>query len=281
MISGIIIISALNPVADAKQLEAKLTGWLRKYVDVSDEDFRSITENNFGLRLQRITDIHLHSHLRWELEPNGYIAYVYMMTAAALLILIIACVNFINLTTAQSAERAKEIGIRKSLGAFRSQLALQFTGESLVVSTLAMMLAMIFIQLALPFFAVVTGRKLEMDYFFFVLMLGGLGLITGIVAGAFPSLYLASVKPSLILKGKFLQNPRGISFRQAFTVLQFFASMTLITSSTIIYSQLNFIQHKELGFSKEEVVVIPVKNREAINPKLEELRSELLKHTRS
>ncbi len=267
----------LKPGTDARQLEAKLNGWLRKYVDVSDEDFRALSERNFGLRLQPLTDIHLHSHLRWELEPNGYVAYVYMMTAAALLILIIACVNFINLTTAQSAERSKEIGIRKSLGAFRRQLALQFTGESLVISTLAMILSMIFIQLALPFFAAVTGRTLEMDYFFFVLMLGGLSLITGIVAGAFPSFYLASVKPGLILKGKFLQNPRGISFRQAFTVLQFFSSMILITSSVIIYNQLNFIQHKELGFSQEEVVVIPIKDGDAINPKLEELRSELLR----
>src|SRR3989337_2194958 len=111
----------LKPGTDAKQLEAKLTNWIRKYVDVSDADFSTIIKNNFGLRLQPLTDIHLHSHLRWELEPNGYVAYVYMMTAAALLILIIACVNFINLTTAQSAERAKEIGIRKSLGAFRTQ----------------------------------------------------------------------------------------------------------------------------------------------------------------
>ncbi|HKZ37560.1 MAG TPA: ABC transporter permease [Chryseolinea sp.] len=267
----------LKPGSDAKQLEAKLTNWIRKYVDVSDADFSTIIKNNFGLRLQPLTDIHLHSHLRWELEPNGYVAYVYMMTAAALLILIIACVNFINLTTAQSAERAKEIGIRKSLGAFRTQLALQFTGESLLVSTLAMVVAMIFIQLALPFFAIVTGQKLEMSYFFFLLILGGMSALTGIVAGAFPSLYLASIKPGVILKGKFLQNSRGTGFRQTFTVLQFCASMILITSSAIIYSQLNFIQHKELGFNKEDVIVIPIKNREAVNPKLEELRSELLR----
>ena len=102
--------------ADAKQLEAKLTGWVRKYINVPDDVFQSLSNNNFGFRLQPITQIHLHSHLRWELEPNGYVAYTYMLMTAAILIIIIACVNFINLTTAQSASRAKEIGIRKSLG---------------------------------------------------------------------------------------------------------------------------------------------------------------------
>ncbi|HEX5170279.1 MAG TPA: ABC transporter permease [Cyclobacteriaceae bacterium] len=267
----------LKPGTDAKQLEGKLTDWVRKYIDVSDETFRSIRERNFGFRLQPLTDIHLHSHLRWELEPNGYITYVYMMTAAAVLILIIACVNFINLTTAQSAERTKEIGIRKSLGAFRNQLVIQFTGESLLVSGAAMVLSIVFIELARPFFTEVTGHPMEMNYWAFALVLGAMGLFTGIIAGAFPSLYLASAKPGLILKGALTRNNKGVGFRQGFIVFQFFASMILISSSVVIYNQLNYIQHKELGFDKEEVVVIPVKNYRAILPKFDDLRNELLK----
>lgn len=265
----------LQPGTDAKQLEGKLGDWVRKYIHIPDDVYQSMKDRNFGFRLQPLTDIHLHSHLRWELEPNGYIAYIYMMAAAAILILIIACVNFINLTTAQSAGRAKEIGIRKSLGAFRNQLAIQFTGESLIVSFLAMLLAFVFIELASPFFTLTTGKPLQIDYLFFTQSLIGLSLITGISAGLFPSIYLASAKPSQTLKGKFLQNPKGSGFRQAFIILQFSASMILITSSVIIYSQLEFMQNKELGFHQEEVIVLPIKNRDAINPRFDELRSAL------
>ena len=265
----------LAPGTDAQQLESKLVNWVRKYIDIPDDEYQSLKDRHFGFRLQPLTDIHLHSHLRWELEPNGYIGYIYMMTAAAVLILIIACINFINLTTAQSAGRAKEIGIRKSLGAFRNQLALQFIGESLMVSFLAMLLAIIFIELASPFFSITTGKPLQIDYLFFAQSLIGLSFVTGILAGLFPSLYLTSAKPSQTMKGRFLQNPKGAGFRQGFIVLQFSASMILITSSIIIYSQLEFIQNKELGFQQEEVVVLPIKKREAINPRFDELQREL------
>jgi putative ABC transport system permease protein len=267
----------LLPGTDAKALEAKLGDWVRKYIDIPDDVYKAIKDQNFGFRLQRITDIHLNSHLRWELEPNGYMSYIYMMTAAAFLILIIATVNFINLTTAQSAERAKEIGIRKALGAFRKQIAIQFTGESLLVSLLAMAVAVIFVQAASPFFTLTTGKPLDIDYGFFVLSLFVMALITGVSAGIFPSLYLASVNASLILKGKFLQNRKVARFRKGFTIFQFFASMILIASSVIIYNQLEFMQNKAMGYNAEEVIVLPVKNLDAINPRFEELRNELLK----
>ncbi|HEX6225567.1 MAG TPA: ABC transporter permease [Chryseolinea sp.] len=267
----------LEDGADATALEAKLNGWVRKYIDVPDEVFQSLTNNNFGFRLQPITKIHLHSHLRWELEANGYIAYTYMLITAALLILVIACVNFINLTTAQSAGRAKEIGIRKSLGAFRSELAIQFTGESVLVSLLAMILAVVFVEVALPFFTLSAGKPIKIDYMFFILALVGMGLITGVTAGIFPSFYLTRIKPSEGLKGKFLQGSKGAVLREGFTLFQFFASMILITCSIIIYSQLNYIQHKDLGFAQEEVIVLPIKNVDLINEKFYEIQSELLR----
>lgn len=267
----------LKPGADAPRLEAKMADWLRQYIDVSDEYFRSMKLKNFGFRLQPLTDIHLRSHLRWELESNGYISYIYMMTAAAILILVIGCANFINLTTAQSADRAKEIGIRKTLGAFRRQLAFQFTGESLMVSLLATFVAVILIEISIPFFSGITGQSFHINYFFFVLVLGGMGVLTGVVAGAFPSLYLSAAKPGLILKGNFLKSSGGTGIRQVFTIFQFFASMVLITTSIIIYHQLSFIQNKYLGFSKEEIIIIPINNRRAINPKAEELKTEIMR----
>jgi len=262
---------------DAQALQGKMNGWVRKYINVPDDVFQSLSNNNFGFRLQPLTKIHLHSHLRWELEPNGYIAYTYMLMTAAFLILIVAGVNFINLTTAQSASRAKEIGIRKSLGAFRNELALQFTAESILVSLLAMVLSIVIVELALPLFTLTTGKPIKIDYLFFILILLGMALVTGFLAGMFPSFYLTSIKPSAILKGKFLQGSKGSVLREGFTVFQFFASMILITSSIIIYNQLNFIQHKDLGFQQEEVIVLPIKSLETINPKFEEIQSELLR----
>jgi len=267
----------LKPGTDARQLETRLLDWIPKYLNWSQQDIRSLREKGFGFRLQPLTDIHLRSHLTWELESNGNVSYVYMMTAAALLILLIACINFINLTTAQSAERAKEIGIRKTLGAFRRQLSGQFIGESLLIAGLAVLLAALLIELVVPFYNSFTGKILELNYLHFAVLLGGLGLFVGVLAGIYPALYLSMIKPGLILKGKFLQTSKGLSFRQFFMVFQFFASMVLISCSAIIFSQLDYIKHKSLGFSQEEVIVLPVKNRQTINPKFEELQSELLR----
>jgi len=266
----------LKPGTDAKALEAKLTPWIAKYVDWSPETFRFFKENNHGFRLQPIADIHLHSNLRWELEPNGNIEYVYMMSAAAILILVIACINFINLSTAQSSGRAKEIGIRKSLGAFRSQLIGQFTGESVLVALAATILSLFIIQLTSPLFSVTTGHPLELSGYA-ILGLITLGLMAGLLAGLYPSLFLSGVKPTSVLKGKLLQSPRGASLRNGFTVFQFSASMILVCVSAIIYKQLNAVEHRSLGFNKEAVVVIPIKNREALREHQDELNTELAK----
>jgi putative ABC transport system permease protein len=267
----------LEPGTNAKALEDKLDDWAKTYINISEDLYRHLKDKNYGFRLQPLTDIHLKSHLRWELEPNGYMSYIYMMTAAALLILVIACVNFINLTTAQSANRSKEIGIRKSLGALRGQVAAQFTGESVLVSMMAVVLAIVIVETAAPFFRQITGAALKIDYTFLGLTVLGMSLWIGFIAGIFPSAYLASVKPSIILRGKFLQNPAGSRFRQGFTVLQFFASMILITTSIVIYNQLEFIQESALGFDEDKVVVIPIKNPELINQRFNELRNELLR----
>ena len=231
---------------------------------------------HYGFKLQPVTDIHLHSRLRWELEPNGNIEYIYILAAAALFTLIIACVNFMNLTTAKSAERAKEIGVRKTMGALRSQLSMQFLAESVTIALLAVFISILIIECALPFFNYITGLSFEVHYFQYLLILLAVGVCIGIFAGIYPSLYLSGVKPHLILKGKLIQTPKGSSLRRGLIVLQFSISMILISSAIIIFNQLDYLQSKNLGFGKDEVVVIPIKNEEGMS-RFDAFRNEMLR----
>jgi putative ABC transport system permease protein len=266
----------LKPGANAKALEAKIMPWMRKYIDISDEDYRSALTNNMGFRVQPVTDIHLKSHLRWELEPNGNIEYVYTMTGAALLTLLIACINFMNLMTAKSTERAKEIGIRKTLGALRQQLSFQFLGESVLITMISIVIGALIVEGSLPFYNIVTGQSLILDYAVALPILIALGLIIGIGAGFYPSLFLSSIKPHLILKGKFQTSNRGNGLRNGLIVFQFAISMALISAAAIIFNQLKFIQEKNLGFNKEEVLVVPLKNS-VLSRRMDALKTELLK----
>lgn len=265
----------LKPGTDAKLLESKLLKWSQKYLKFSDEDFQRGKERKYGFKLQPIASIHLQSHIRWELEANGNITYVYLMAAAALLILIIGAVNFVNLNMAQASERAKEIGLRKSMGAFRQQLVFQFLGESTIITFVAMIFSVILIEIFLPLFYSVTGRALALGPGSFALVIISLGLIVALITGAYPALFLSAAQPALILKDKLIQT-RGFGMRRAFIVFQFVTSMGLISASVIISQQLNFLRSKDLGFKPEEVVVIPIKDR-SMNRRMEELRTELLK----
>ncbi|HEY8511013.1 MAG TPA: ABC transporter permease [Cyclobacteriaceae bacterium] len=264
----------LNPGADAKKLESQLTPWLKNYVDWPDETFKYFEDNHYGLKLQPITDIHLKSNVRWELEGNGNIDYVYMMIAAAILILVIACINFINLTTAQSAERAKEIGIRKSLGALKRQLIFQFTGESVLIACAAMLVSLAMTQTLVPVFNLMTESAVRLSVISLVGILGAIGIVVGLVAGIYPSLYLSSVNPTAALKGKFLRSPKRTSIRKGYTVFQFSASMVLICAAVVIFNQLQAIQNRPVGFNKEEVIVIPVKNQDALRDRFADVEEE-------
>jgi putative ABC transport system permease protein len=251
----------LAPGTSAKQLEGKLMDWSKKYTGWSDEDYAGLARAGYGFRLTPITDIHLHSHINWELESNGNISYVYILATAGLLTLIIACVNFMNLTTARSTERAKEIGVRKSLGALRRQLAMQFIFESVLISMSAVVFSLIIIQIVMPVFNNMTGTNLVVSMWPHgaVVIVGG--LMIGLVAGLYPSLYLSGIKPSSILKGTASVSGGG-GFRDVLIAFQFAISMALISGSIIIFSQLNFLQNHSLGYNKNGVLVVPLKSEE-------------------
>jgi putative ABC transport system permease protein len=264
----------LRPGSDPKELEGKLLDWVPKYLPWTQEDINGLKAAGFGFRLQPVTDIHLQSHLRWELGVNGNIESVYILGAAALLILVIACLNFMNLTTAKSTERAKEIGIRKSLGAQRKQLAFQFIQESALVAIVAVALAAVMIEASLPIFNDLTGSTLEASYAEYFLALVLLGGLIGVLSGMYPALYLASAKPTSIMKGKVDAGAGGSSFRNLMIAFQFGMSTALISGAIIIYNQLSYLQNRPLGFESENVLVIPVKS-EALSERFQELKTEL------
>lgn len=260
--------------ADVKALEGKIMPWMRKHLDVPEEEYQALVDQGYGFRLQPITDIHLHSKLRWELGSNGNIEYVYILAAAALLTLVIACVNFTNLSTAKSAERTKEIGVRKTLGAGQRLVGVQFLAESVIMSLISIAVAVLIVEVVLPFFNSFIGLSFRIDYLEHGVILLLLGLFIGIMPGLYSSIYLAAVKPHLALKGKMIQSPRGSGLRRGLIVFQFFMSMILVSSAVIIYTQLDYLSNKNLGFRKEEVLVIPVKN-EAGMKRFEAFQNEL------
>ncbi|MEJ1238181.1 ABC transporter permease [Chryseolinea sp. T2] len=264
----------LKPGADAKALEAKLMPWMRKYIKGTEEQYAALVDRKYGFRLQPVTEIHLKSKLHWELEANGNIEYIYILGAAALFTLLIACVNFMNLSTAKSAERAKEIGVRKTMGAFRYQLAWQFLSESISSAFIAVVLSMLIIEVALPLFNNLVGVQININYPLYITAALATALTVGLVAGIYPSLYLSGVKPQAILKGKLIQAPQGARFRRMLVVLQFCISMVLISSALIIFRQLTYLQNTDLGFGKEEVIVIPLKNEDGMRA-FDAFRNEL------
>ncbi len=264
----------LAPGADPKQLESKLLDWTKKYAGWNEDDVARAKQANFGFRLTPITDIHLKSHIRWELEPNGNLSYVYILGTAALLILVIACVNFINLTTARSTERAKEIGVRKSLGAVRRQLALQFILESVIISMSAVVLSFVLIQILLPVFNNLAGTTLVITFWPYGAAIIGGGLAIGLLAGFYPSFYMSQIKPSSILKGTATPGG-GSAFRDVLITFQFALSMALISGSIIIFTQLNFLQDHELGYNEAGVLVIPMKSEDFGS--IDAMRNELLR----
>jgi putative ABC transport system permease protein len=266
----------LKPNTDAKALEAKLMPWVRKYINVTDEFYDQAIASGFGFRLQPLTDIHLKSRLRWELEANGNIEYVYIMAAAASLTLLIACINFMNLMTAKSAQRTKEIGVRKTLGAMRKQLTAQFLSESVIIALLSVGLAILLVEVSLPIYNALTGHHFKLYYLESVPILLGIGLATGILAGIYPALVLSAIRPHTILKGRYTSSTQGTRLRRVLLGAQFAISMMLITGVATIFHQLNYIRNKNLGFSQEEVVVVPLKN-EIVSRRMDALKAELLR----
>ncbi len=223
----------------------------------------------FNPYLQKVTDIHLHSHLLGELEPNSDVSYIYIFSAVAFFLLIIACINFVNLSTARSAKRAKEVGLRKTLGADKSDLIIQFLGESLMLAFIALVIALLVIEFVLPTFNDLTQKHLELFsnanwpiIIFFIMF----AISVGVLAGIYPAFYLSSFRPVSVLKGHLHIGARRSLFRNALVVFQFFISVALIISTSVIIRQFNYIKNLNLGFDKEQVMIVPLRETRANIP---------------
>ncbi|MCI0695558.1 ABC transporter permease [candidate division KSB1 bacterium] len=211
--------------------------------------------------LQPLTDIHLHP-LGNELSAQGDIRYVYIFSAIALFILLIACINFMNLATARSEMRSREVGMRKILGSQQRQLVAQFIGESVLMAIIAMLIAIVLIELILPSFNAIANRELAIDYhnnWPFVAGLLALTLFVGVLAGSYPAFFLSAIKPLEVFKSRTATGLRGFLSRQALVVFQFGISIILMIGTAVVYNQLDYLRNKKLGYNQEQVVVVPIK----------------------
>jgi putative ABC transport system permease protein len=211
--------------------------------------------------LQPLADIHLHSNFLADIPGHGNAQNVYIFAVVAVFILVVACLNFMNLATARAARRAKEVGLRKVVGAIRPHLMGQFLAESLVVAMLSLVLALLIIYLVLPYFNTLGGKDLSLDFTNIKIITGLLGItvITGLLAGSYPALYLSGFVPATVLKGNFTARGSGNLFRNTMVVIQFAVSISLIVGTAIVYRQLKYIQQLNLGYDKENLVYVAMK----------------------
>jgi len=251
----------LKPGADPKELNKKLADVYKKYVDPIFKQF------NITMRydLQNITAIHLHSNLQFEPEELGSMSYIWIFSAVAFFMLLIACINYMNLTTARSARRAKEIGIRKVTGSSKRQLVTQFLGESLFTSFVAVLLSVLLVLLLLSTFNSLSGKTFTVANVLQssnIMLLLGIVLFTGLVGGSYPAFYLSGFKPVGILKGALSKASGNINLRRTLVVVQFSISMIMLICTWVVYSQLSYVRKKDLGFNKDQVMTVTINTGE-------------------
>ncbi|MDN5203004.1 ABC transporter permease [Fulvivirgaceae bacterium BMA10] len=270
----------VRPGTDPQQLEAKFPTVVTKYnPGLAEQNRRD------ELHLQSLTNIHLHSNLAEEAEPNGDARAVYFLGIIAIFILIIAWVNYINLSTARAMERANEVGLRKAMGAFKDQLIWQFLSESAIINFFAILLTLLLMILVLPIFNQLAGLSLPFSSLFsgwFVALIPLLWIVGTLLSGIYPAFVLSSFLPASVLKGKLRNSGSGILLRRILVIFQFMASVFLIAGTFIVYQQLNFMRNQDIGVNIDRVLVVErpgvsSRDRDAFTANVDAFRDELLK----
>ena len=249
----------LDKQANLESLMAKMPAFFEKYMseEIQEADIRC------ELYLQPVTSIHLHSNIMAEIGNNSDISYIYILIAITIFILILASINFMNLSTAKSANRSLEVGIRKVVGSSRQLLIRQFIGESVLISLISLFITFFLIELILPAFNNITGKDLDMQYILdWQLTLGFilLAVVVGIFAGSYPAFYLSAFNPIRVLQGRLKAGSSNSLLRNALVFIQFAVSIALIIGTVVIYRQLTFMREKDLGFEPGNVIMIPLRN---------------------
>ncbi|HEY0611533.1 MAG TPA: ABC transporter permease, partial [Chitinophaga sp.] len=252
----------LKPGAYGPVLDSKFPAFVKKY-ESKNLEAAGFFKKHF---LQRVTDIHLHSALDAEFSRNGSITYVYILILIAVFILAIACINFMNLSTARSSKRAVEVGIRKAVGAGNNSLIKQFISESVLASLVALLLAVVLLSLLLPLFNQLTGNDITLSVIahpFYVTAFVSLALIAGVLAGSYPAFYLSAFRPVQVLKGKLKNSFSAVFIRKGLVIFQFSIAIGLILASLIILQQMDYMRHRDLGFKQSQQVIIPLRTDKA------------------
>ncbi|AEV98307.1 cell division protein FtsX [Niastella koreensis] len=263
------------------EIDETVNNYLAKQLEGMFHTSAQDLKNNgsyFKYHLMPLTDIHLHSEKTFEFEANGNINYVYIFSVIAIFILLIACVNFMNLTTARSANRAREVGVRKVTGSTRGSLIIQFLTESVLMSYFSLLLALLFTSLTLPFFNRVAGKQMQAGTLFSSWLtpaLIALVFVVGCLAGSYPAFYLSSFKPVQVLKGKIAAGFKNSWLRSSLVVFQFSISIILIIGTVVIYNQLSYIHSRKIGYNRNQVLVLH--NTNNIGSQIAAFRNELLK----
>ena len=279
--SYVLVRPGVTRVSLQKQVDATIHNYLAKQVEqrlhTSVNDINK-GGNHFLYTVMPLTDIHLHSSKSSEFEANGNIAYVYIFSVIAIFILLIACVNFMNLSTARSAKRAKEVGVRKVAGSLRSNLVIQFLTESLLTSLFALLLALGVAALLLPLFNQLAGKQMSVFTLlstWLLPLLIALIIVVGCIAGSYPAFYLSSFQPIQVLKGSMTKGFKGSWLRSGLVVFQFFISIALIIGTIVIYKQLDYIRNREIGYNRDQVMVIH--NTYVLDKQIRTFKQEMLK----
>jgi putative ABC transport system permease protein len=266
----------LRPGADPGQLTRKLPAFLRKY---ALEDLRASGFEK-TLFLVNVPDLHLYDDFKSVITPTSSRTYLYVLLSVAVFTLLIACINFMNLSTAQSAKRATEVGIRKVLGAEQNALIGQFLAQSVILTLVALLVAGAAVVLLMPTFNAWTGKLLSAATLLdgrMVLTFLGLALVTGLLAGSYPAFYLSLFQPVHVLKGKFTNSLSAVTLRKALVVFQFVVSVGLVLAAFVIGEQMRFMKNQPLGFRQDQQIVIPFRNAEA-RDSYAAYRNEILRH---
>ncbi|WP_026135558.1 ABC transporter permease [Nafulsella turpanensis] len=267
----------LKEGSDAQQLEKKLPAFVERHMG---EELKNRGSDR-QLFLTNIEDIHLASEIEGNVTPAGSLTYIRILASIAVLTLLIACINFMNLSTSRSSKRSREVGVRKVLGAERSFLIWQFLGESLIMALVAFIFAIVLAVVFLPVFEQLSGRDIILSFQQHGFLLGVyflLAIITGFIAGSYPAFYLSSFKPVQVLKGRFSSSLSVVSLRKGLVIFQFVISVVLIIASVIISNQMSYLRSKDLGFIKDQQIVIPLRS-ETAKSSYASLKAQLNSHT--